>query len=158
MKNQKFILKLADKMRKYPNIKFVLVGDGPDFSKIQAMAANYSNVVLLGRCSDIPVLMKLFDCVILPSLPGEGFPVTMIEAQAGGCRCIISENVTTEVEVGLNLVKSIPLNDVSMWVKELKRVKKNRDYAKRDECAKQLIHMGFGKKEFADKWLAVYNE
>lgn len=156
MKNQRFILELARKMEDCLRIKFVMVGDGPDFAEIKNMAHNQSNVVLMGRRSDIPSLMKTFDCVILPSLPGEGFPVTMIEAQAAGCRCLISENVTTEVEVGLNLVKSIPLRDFDAWIEELKVVKKNRDYAKRDRCAKQLIEMGFGKNEFVGNWLALY--
>lgn len=156
MKNQKFILKLAHTVADCQNIKFILVGDGPDFSEIQDLAQNQSNVILLGRRSDIPTLMKMFDCVILPSLPGEGFPVTMIEAQAAGCRCIISENVTTEVEVGLSLVKSLPLNDITAWTEELKIVKKNRNYEQRDNSARQLIDMGFGKSEFVNKWLDVY--
>ena len=108
------------------------------------------------RRSDIPILMKTFDCVILPSLPGEGFPVTMIEAQAAGCHCIISENVTLEVEVGLKLVESIPLSDISAWVEAVKNIEKNRDYIQRNNYAKQLLSMGFGKKEFVNKWISVY--
>ena len=38
MKNQKFILKVAKLMENYSNIKFVLVGDGPDFPEIKEMA------------------------------------------------------------------------------------------------------------------------
>lgn len=156
MKNQKFILKLAKLMENYSNIKFVLVGEGPDFSEIKKLAQNQFNVVLMGRRSDIPVLMKTFDCAILPSLPGEGFPVTMIEAQAAGCRCIISENVTTEVEVGLKLVESLPLSNINAWVDSIKKIEKNRNYIQRNNYAKRLIDMGFGKKEFVNNWLSVY--
>ena len=156
MKNQKFILEVAKVMENYSNIKFVLVGDGPDFLEIKKMAQNQSNVVLMGRRTDIPILMKTFDCVILPSLPGEGFPVTTIEAQAPGCHCIISENVTREVEVGLKLVESLPLSEISAWVEAVKNIEKNRDYIQRNNYAKQLINMGFGKKEFVNKWMSVY--
>lgn len=158
MKNQKFILKLAHEMKNNQNVKFVLVGDGPDYQEIEDMARNQSNVILLGRRSDIPALMKTFDCVILPSLPGEGFPVTMLEAQAAGCRCIISENVTMEIEVGLDLVKSLPLHNISAWVDELEKIKKNRDYNKRNANARELINLGFGKDEFVNNWLAIYRE
>ena len=68
----------------------------------------------------------------------------------------ISENVTKEVEVGLNLVKSIPLKKPDSWVEELKTIEKNRNYAQRDECAKQLIGMGFGKTKFVNNWLQLY--
>lgn len=89
----------------------------------------------MGRRTDIPILMKTFDCVILPSLPGEGFPVTMIEAQAAGCHCIISENVTREVEVGLKLVESLPLSEVSAWVEAVKNIEKNKKlYTKKQLC------------------------
>ena len=137
-------------------LKFVMIGDGPDFPEIKTLAQNQSNIVLMGRRSDIPSLMKTFDCVILPSLPGEGFPVTMIEAQAAGCRCLISENVTKEVEVGLKLVKSIPLKKPDEWVEELKTIEKNRNYLQRNECAKRLIDMGFGKTEFVNNWIRLY--
>lgn len=156
MKNQRFILGLARKMEDCSKLKFVMIGDGPDFPEIKTLAQNQSNIVLMGRRSDIPSLMKTFDCVILPSLPGEGFPVTMIEAQAAGCRCLISENVTKEVEVGLKLVKSIPLKKPDEWVEELKTIEKNRNYLQRNECAKRLIDMGFGKTEFVNNWIRLY--
>ena len=79
----------------------------------------------------------------------------MIEAQAAGCHCIISENVTREVEVGLKLVESLPLSEVSAWVEAVKNIKKNRNYIQRNNYAKQLINMGFGKKEFVNKWMSV---
>ena len=80
----------------------------------------------------------------------------MIEAQAAGCRCLISENVTKEVEVGLKLVKSIPLKKPDEWVEELKTIEKNRNYLQRNECAKRLIDMGFGKTEFVNNWIRLY--
>ena len=156
MKNQRFILKLAHEMQNCSNVKFVLVGDGPDYTEIQSMARKQPNVVLTGRRSDIPVLMKAFDCVLLPSLSGEGFPVTIIEAQAAGCPCIISENVTNEVEVGLNLVKVISLSNIAEWKKAVKAIEKNQDYEQRDSYAKRLIDMGFDKNKFVNSWLSLY--
>ena len=79
----------------------------------------------------------------------------MYKRQAG-CRCIISENVTTEVEVGLNLVERLPLSNINAWVDSIKKLEKNRDYIQRNNYAKRLIEMGFGKKEFVNNWLSVY--
>ena len=157
MKNQRFVLSLAEKLSEQAetaNIKFVLVGEDTDFEEIKRLAENMPNVTLTGRRSDIPVLMKMFDCVILPSLPGEGFPVTMLEAQAAGCRCIISENVTNEVEVGLKLVKSIPLSDTEAWLSELKSVSVSKDTG--SMYAEKLMAMGFSSEQFVKNWLNLY--
>lgn len=55
------------------------------------------------------------DLVILPSLK-EGLPLTIVEAQAMGVPCYISDTITSEANVGG--VKYLPLNK-SVWVKEL---------------------------------------
>lgn len=157
MKNQRFILKLAKAMKKNKKYKFVLVGDGSEFEKIKSLASGIGNIIFTGQRQDIPVLMKLFDCVILPSLPGEGFPVTMIEAQAGGCPCIISDNVTPEVEVGLKLVQTIPINDMQKWIDTIKSIKKIENMELRNNRAVALEKKGFGKTNFVKKWLSLYN-
>lgn len=40
--------------------------------------------------------------------------------------------------------------------KAVKNIEKNRDYIQRNNYAKQLLSMGFGKKEFVNKWISVY--
>lgn len=157
MKNQRFILKLAKALEKNTKYKFVLVGDGSEFEEIKNLASGSSNVIFTGQRQDIPVLMKLFDCVILPSLPGEGFPVTMLEAQAAGCPCIISDKVTPEVEVGLNLVQIIPTDNIQKWVNAIENVRKIENMELRNSRAVALEKKGFGKTDFIKKWLSLYD-
>jgi glycosyltransferase EpsF len=157
MKNQKFIIELARRNKDAEHIKFLLVGDGQEFGVIQEMAKELPNVILTGRRSDVPTIMKSCDCIILPSLPGEGFPVTMIEAQAAGCCCITSAHVTDEVEVGLDLVTRIPLTDLESWDSSIVSLKRNSDFNHRDECARKLLEYGFGKDTFINKWKNLYN-
>lgn len=159
LKNQIFDLELAKALSDRPDIRFALVGQSGKFEQIKARAAKMQlgdKVIFTGQRTDVPVLMSGFDCVILPSLPGEGFPVTMMEAQAAGCPCIISEYVTPEVEVGLNLVKQIPVSDPAAWLKALKSLERNADSDLRKERAVQLQKKGFGRKEFVQNWLKLY--
>lgn len=158
MKNQRFILKIAKALEENPKYKFVLVGDGKEYEEIKGLASNSKNVIFTGQRKDIPVLMKLFDCVILPSLPGEGFPVTMIEAQAAGCQCIVSDKVTPEVEVGLNLVQIISTDDVQAWVNAIKNINKIEGIELRNSRASVLESKGFGKTEFIKKWISLYKK
>ena len=157
MKNQQFDIQLAKLTERDKNIKFVLVGDGKDFQKIKDEAQSVSDkVILTGQRNDVPVLMKGFDCVILPSLSGEGFPVTVMEAQAAGCRCIISDTVTPEVEVGLNLVEIISLDNTEAWVNAVRNITRNNNMDFRNKCAEELRDKGFDKGTFVDKWLSLY--
>lgn len=70
------------------DFKVIVVGDGPDRKKIEAMVDKYElkdRVFLLGRVqySDLPKLMAACDIFIRPSL-AEGFGISFIEAMACG--------------------------------------------------------------------------
>ena len=59
-----------------------------------------SRVIFAGSRDDVPrILLSAMNVFIFPSL-WEGLPLTLIEAQAAGLRCIVSESVTAEVSLG----------------------------------------------------------
>lgn len=58
------------------------------------------HIHFLGRREDIPELLQQNDFFLFPSL-FEGLPITLIEAQASGLECFISDTITKEVNVGL---------------------------------------------------------
>ena len=60
------------------------------------------------------------DAVILPSIR-EGLPVTIIEAQAAGVPCLISESITREANVGN--VQYLKL-EAKEWINNLLKVSK----------------------------------
>ena len=157
MKNQDFDLVLAKRLQDREDIKFVLVGKGNEFERIKNQADEMGHkVLLIGQRNDVNKLMKSFDCVILPSNPGEGFPVTIIEAQVAGCPCIISDKVTKEVEIGLNLVETIPLEDVDRWESEIRKIQRKADITQRNKIAKRVEEKGFSIQEFVQQWLSIY--
>lgn len=118
-KNHPFILSLAENM-KSENVYWILVGDGKkraEFEKI-VQKNNLDKVIFAGIRSDIPAILDESNVFILPSLL-EGLGTVVLEAQARGKKCIISENVTNEVDMGIGLIKQIPLSDSSSWEKEI---------------------------------------
>jgi glycosyltransferase involved in cell wall biosynthesis len=102
-KNHRFFLDVAGEIAKLrPDTHFLLIGDGPLHSEIEerakAMGFN-GNIHFAGTRSDVPRLLRGgMDIFIFPSL-WEGLPVTLIEAQAAGLPCIVSDKVTDEAIV-----------------------------------------------------------
>lgn len=112
-KNHPFLLAIfAALLKKEPNAALLLVGGGEDMPKIQAKARELGiadHVRFMGVRSDVADLMQAMDVFAFPSLY-EGLPVTMVEAQASGLPCIISDMVPPECILTEGLVDVMPLS------------------------------------------------
>lgn len=118
VKNQMFTLEIAKKMRGIGEeflILFVGRGALEETLRSEIEANDLGNFVkLLGVRSDVSELLQAADFFILPSLV-EGFPVVLVEAQAAGTSCLVSDHVSSEVDLGLHSIKflSIPTGVIS---------------------------------------------
>ena len=86
------------------------------------------------------------DVFLLPSFH-EGFPVTLVEAQASSLKCIASINVSTETKL-LDKTVYLSLSDLEKWVDEIKNV----DITDRKTEKKILTRNGFNIKKEAEKF------
>jgi glycosyltransferase involved in cell wall biosynthesis len=80
--------------RYFPNVKLLIVGDGPERKLLDRVARELNitgNIKFLGIRSDIPQLLTLFTIFIMPS-HREGTPMALLEAMASS-RPIIATNV-----------------------------------------------------------------
>ena len=119
-KNQEFLVKVVDKIFKdRKDIKLLLIGDGELREYIEEMVdrMNLTNsVCFLGARSDIPSLLNSMDVFVFPSIY-EGFPITLIEAQAAGVRCVISDKIDDSCVLDESTIK-LSLNDsLNHWSK-----------------------------------------
>ena len=122
-KNHPFLLDIfAALLKKEPNAILLLVGGGEDMPKIQAKAQTLGiaeHVRFLGVRSDVAALMQAMDVFVFPSLY-EGLPVTMVEAQATGLPCLISDKVPPECIITEGLVDILPLSaHPEIWVEKI---------------------------------------
>ena len=112
VKNQPFTLEIARKLRLVdPDFIVLLVGRGNLEARLRhEIEANglEAHVRLLGIRDDIPALLNAADVFILPSLV-EGFPVVLVEAQAAGVQCLVSDRVSAEVDLGIGLIRFVPV-------------------------------------------------
>ena len=85
----------AELKKQKDNSVLVIVGDGdliPNVKRRIDELGIFDSVLFLGRRNDIPEIMNALDAFLMPS-NYEGLPVSIVEAQATGLKCVISENV-----------------------------------------------------------------
>lgn len=138
-KNHPFLLDIfAALLKKEPNAVLLLVGGGADMPKIQAKAQELGiaeRVRFLGVRSDVADLMQAMDVFVFPSLY-EGLPVTMVEAQASGLPCIISDKVPPECILTDGLVNIMPLSaNPETWAEKILSMRAVPRTDRREEIA-----------------------
>lgn len=120
VKNHEFLISIAACLKKSKmNFKMFFVGEGKLGSLIKKRVESEELedvITLLGLRSDVPDLMAMFDILLLPSLY-EGLPGVIVEAQAAQTPCIVSDRVTTEVDLGLGFVEFLPIISANEWCK-----------------------------------------
>ena len=95
--------------------------------------------------------MQAMDVFVFPSLY-EGLPVTMVEAQAAGLPCIISDRVPEECIITTNLVTTQKLTDSpKIWAEHILGRAKNT----RTDHYDEIKSHGYDIEEAA-KWLQNY--
>ncbi len=148
-KNHSFLLNAFKKISEInSNAILFVVGDGElkeDINaKIDELALN-DKVRMLGSRSDVSSLLSAADCFLFPSL-WEGVPLTVIEAQAAGLPCLVSDRITDDVCIS-ELVTKLPIDNVDSWVDAVA----NMDFSRKDVRDK-IIAAGYDAKSLA-AWL-----
>ena len=120
-KNHGFLIEVfAELLKVRPDARLVLVGQGELEGEVNAKAEAFGvldGIVFAGVRPDVPALLSAFDVLALPSLY-EGMPNVVIEAQAAGLACAVSDTVTRQADV-TGLVEYLPIDDPTAWTKAL---------------------------------------
>jgi len=131
-KNHEFWISVAaDIARLEPRAYFLLIGDGPMRPTVESLVTRVglkARTKLLGSRPDVPeLLLGAMDIMLFPSLY-EGLPLALIEAQAAGLPCVISDNISPETDVIPELICRLPLDSQAAWTKNaLLRLQRHGD-------------------------------
>lgn len=91
--------------------------------KVKAQSLE-SIITFTGRVSPISEYYPILDVLLLPSF-SEGLPTTVVEVQGAGVPTVMSTAITSEVDLGLNLVEQVSLEaPASEWVEHLVKMSK----------------------------------
>lgn len=108
-KNHSFLVEIFEKMP--AETRLLLVGDGvlrPNVEQQAAALGIRDRIIFTGVRTDVDRLLQAMDVFLMPSL-FEGLPVSIVEAQAAGLPCLISDKVPIECKK-TELVTQIPLD------------------------------------------------
>ncbi len=128
-KNHLFLIDIFEAIAKRnPDSVLLLVGDGvlkPAVGEKVKAKALEQKVLFMGLRDDVHRLMQAMDLFLLPS-KFEGLPVTLVEAQAAGLPCVVSEAVPREADLGCGLIGFLPLGNPTLWAENVDTKATNR--------------------------------
>jgi len=124
LKNHKFLFKLMKKMvDDNIAVNLLLVGDGDLKEQLtnQANEMGLSDYIrFAGLQQDVNVALHCMDVFVFPSIY-EGLGLVLLEAQASGLPCIVSEAIQPEADLGIGLVTTMALSQpLDDWIKQIK--------------------------------------
>lgn len=157
VKNHNYLISLFEKIYKCnSNTLLLLLGDGKlkddIYQKVQELHLE-KNVLFTGNVANVSDWMQAMDCLLMPSLY-EGVPVTLIEAQASGLKCFVSDTVSTEVNVTGD-VTFFPLKDSYAGWRNIANLNIKYERRQSGEIVKQK---GYDVKSNIKKIEEIYNQ
>lgn len=153
-KNHDFLIDIFNEYHKINrNSALLLIGDGELKTQIESKVEELNlkdSVVFTGVRSDIPALLNAIDVFVMPSFH-EGLPVSIVEAQASGMRCLLSDSITEETNIS-GLVDFISLQEPAVTWAE--RIDKALPY-NRENTSSKIISAGYDIGSTAE-WLTDF--
>ena len=158
-KNQKFILNIVAKLKDMnKKVKLLLVGSGSMENELREItkALNIENeVIFTGIRDDIDTILNSIDVFVFPSIY-EGLGLVLIEAQAAGLPCVVSEAIQSEADLNIGLLNYLNLSDeASVWANKIIEVcgKKQTD---KQKILEAFDKTGYSSQKCISKLMSIY--
>lgn len=159
-KNHDFLIDVFLKITEIKeNAVLLLVGVGELEDAVQNKVKRIGiedKVIFAGRRVDIPQLLSAMDVMVFPSFY-EGMPNTVIEAQATGLPCLISDAITKEADV-TGTIRYLPLSAGSAkWAELAAQMQIEETRRKENDCTakKKMREKGYAIESSVNAFLSL---
>lgn len=124
-KNHSFLIDVFSEVHsKNAKFKLLLISDGIlmpyIINKVHTLGLDDA-VVFLGKTEKVSEYLQGMDLFLLPSLH-EGLPLVLVEAQAAGLVCMVSDTVTREADLTKSTIY-LPINSIKLWSTQIDKQK-----------------------------------
>lgn len=159
-KNHSFLIDIFSEVHsENPKFKLLLISDGMLMpiikDKVHSLGLDDA-VIFLGKTLKVSEYLQGMDLFLLPSLH-EGLPVVLVEAQAAGLICAVSNTVAKEADLTETSV-FLPINSTAPWAEAVKKLgykKRNREEDSTNNIA-LIKEKGYDIEQNADKLRQIY--
>lgn len=157
-KNIGFLIQILNEIRlKIPNIKLMIVGDGPDMNRLKGMCDKELSdyIIFTGKTELVNEFLQIFDVFCFPSLY-EGLGISVLEAICSGLPCVINETLPSELSISDNVIR-LPLKS-DIWIKTIESLYGNENLDKRKDLSEMIESNGFGIENNVKNWENLYTD
>ncbi len=162
VKNHQWIIEVFRELQKIDNTyRLLLIGEGNLKDMIVEKAKSYDildKITFTGNINNVDEYLNAMDLIMMPSLY-EGLPLTLIEQQANGLRCVVSDTITKEVDKTNNM-KFLPLTvSAEQWADEILSICVDDNQVRSERSLKAIEDITFCNysiKEEAEKLRNYY--
>ncbi|MCI9489598.1 MAG: glycosyltransferase family 1 protein [Dorea sp.] len=155
-KNQEFLIRaFARAHERNPALFLLCLGEGEQLGSLKRLAGRLDigdSVLCMDWRNNPEDYLQGMDLFCLPSR-FEGLPISAIEAQAAGLRCLVSDCVTGEVRI-TDLVTFLPLDEM-LWAEELAGCRINEGRDRQDE---KIAGAGYDIRTAAERLEELYKK
>lgn len=162
VKNHTFMIDIInDLCKRSGNYILMLIGKGVLMDvikeKVRVLALE-DKVLFIGSTPDVHKYLSAMDIFLLPS-HYEGVPLTLIEAQCNGIKCIASNNVPEEVNL-TDSIRFLPINNgTSSWVGTIENTDISDDRSNLSaDWIEKITDAGYNIDTQATQLLNLYKE
>lgn len=154
VKNQSFLIELMPEIiKKRADAVLLLLGEGEDRKMLEDKISELGltdSVIMTGNVPNVYDYLCAMDVFAFPSL-FEGMPLSIIEVQANGLPCIISDRVPKDVFL-TDLLIPLPIDEAEPWIDAVCEAKRNNP-----ECYRSILkESGFDISSVAKKFYNIY--
>lgn len=154
VKNQSYLVDIFEQVHmKNPKSVLLMVGVGEEQENVRSKVREKNlddYVFFLNVRTDVNRLLQAMDVFVFPSKL-EGLPVSLVEAQAAGLPCVLSDRVSEETAI-TDLVQFVPLEKEPKYWAEIILLAVQ---SKRKNMAEEIKQVNYDIKSVA-RWLQDY--
>ena len=157
VKNQAFLLEVLPLLlEREPRIRLLLIGDGEDRPMLESKTRELgirSQVIFTGSVSHTADYLSAMDVFLFPS-HFEGMPLALLEAQANGLPCVVSDTIPQDVFC-TDLIHPLSLSaPVSEWCNTILNLQRTDPI----RYQQQLLSSEFSAEQSVAKILTLYKK